>query len=93
MSDDVLIPGELPTSGVVGGTGSEQSSVERPGGTALRVLAGPLSRTETFGPVVSVTRFRTEDEAVAIANDTVYGLVNYVQTSPTRCSPRGEMAY
>ncbi|WP_315753235.1 MULTISPECIES: aldehyde dehydrogenase, partial [unclassified Bradyrhizobium] len=29
---------------------------------------------EIFGPVVSVTTFRTEDEALAIANDTLYGL-------------------
>ena len=29
---------------------------------------------EIFGPVVSVTTFRTEEEALAIANDTLYGL-------------------
>ncbi|ABQ38611.1 aldehyde dehydrogenase [Bradyrhizobium sp. BTAi1] len=29
---------------------------------------------EIFGPVVSVTTFKTEDEALAIANDTLYGL-------------------
>jgi len=29
---------------------------------------------EIFGPVVSVTRFRDDDEALAIANDTLYGL-------------------
>ena len=31
-------------------------------------------RTELFGPVMSVLRFETEDEAVALANDTVFGL-------------------
>lgn len=41
----------------------------------------PLAQVETFGPVVSVMRFKTEDEAVAIANDTVYGLVNYISTT------------
>jgi aldehyde dehydrogenase len=29
---------------------------------------------EIFGPCVSVTKFRDEDEAVHIANDTLYGL-------------------
>ena len=29
---------------------------------------------EIFGPVVSVTTFKTEDEALEIANDTLYGL-------------------
>ncbi|KIF71685.1 betaine-aldehyde dehydrogenase [Streptomyces sp. AcH 505] len=31
-------------------------------------------RDESFGPVLTVERFTTEDEAVALANDTVYGL-------------------
>ena len=29
---------------------------------------------ETFGPVVAITRFTTEDEAIELANDTRYGL-------------------
>jgi acyl-CoA reductase-like NAD-dependent aldehyde dehydrogenase len=33
-----------------------------------------LCRGETFGPVVSLYRFTTDDEAVALANDTRYGL-------------------
>ena len=33
-----------------------------------------LCRGETFGPVVSLYRFSTDDEAVALANDTRYGL-------------------
>ncbi|CAA9396961.1 MAG: Succinate-semialdehyde dehydrogenase [NAD(P)+] [uncultured Nocardioides sp.] len=37
-------------------------------------------REEIFGPVAPVTTFRTEDEAVARANDTEYGLVAYVFT-------------
>jgi acyl-CoA reductase-like NAD-dependent aldehyde dehydrogenase len=39
-----------------------------------------LAQTETFGPVVSVIRFRDEDEALRIANDTPYGLNAFVQT-------------
>lgn len=33
-----------------------------------------LYRDETFGPVVSIYAFNDDDEAVALANDTVYGL-------------------
>lgn len=36
---------------------------------------------ETFGPVVTIVPFRTEDEAVALANDTIYGLSSSVWTS------------
>ncbi|HLS92607.1 MAG TPA: NAD-dependent succinate-semialdehyde dehydrogenase [Microbacterium sp.] len=35
---------------------------------------------EIFGPVFAVATFRTEDEAVRMANDTEYGLVSYVFT-------------
>ncbi|MEO8906669.1 MAG: NAD-dependent succinate-semialdehyde dehydrogenase [Microbacteriaceae bacterium] len=35
---------------------------------------------EIFGPVLSITRFREEDEAVEAANNTEYGLVGYVYT-------------
>ncbi|MFC5928312.1 aldehyde dehydrogenase family protein [Cryobacterium melibiosiphilum] len=35
---------------------------------------------EAFGPVVTIETFTTEDEAVAIANDTVYGLAGAVWT-------------
>ncbi|WP_460702105.1 succinic semialdehyde dehydrogenase [Myceligenerans halotolerans] len=33
-----------------------------------------VAREETFGPVVSVTRVRSDDEAVAVMNDSEYGL-------------------
>ena len=39
-----------------------------------------IARTEIFGPVLSVMPFETEEEAIAIANDTPYGLTNYIQT-------------
>ncbi|MCB1027324.1 MAG: aldehyde dehydrogenase family protein [Microthrixaceae bacterium] len=40
-----------------------------------------IARDEIFGPVLSILPFDTEEEAVAIANDTVFGLTNYVQTT------------
>jgi len=40
-----------------------------------------LYREETFGPVVPVIAFRDDDEAVAIANDTEYGLSSGVVSS------------
>lgn len=36
-----------------------------------------LSREETFGPVAPLFRFKTEEEAIKIANDTEYGLATY----------------
>jgi aldehyde dehydrogenase len=33
-----------------------------------------IFQEEIFGPVVSVTKFKDEDEALSIANDTLYGL-------------------
>jgi succinate-semialdehyde dehydrogenase/glutarate-semialdehyde dehydrogenase len=39
-----------------------------------------ILRQEIFGPVLSIVRFRDEDEAVRIANDTEFGLVSYVFT-------------
>jgi len=45
------------------------------------VVAGSdILREEIFGPVVTIVRFTEEAEAVAIANDTEYGLVSYVFT-------------
>ena len=38
-------------------------------------------REEIFGPVLAMTPFDTEEEAIELANDTPYGLTNYVQTA------------
>jgi aldehyde dehydrogenase (NAD+) len=40
-----------------------------------------IMREEVFGPVLSMMAFDTEEDAIAIANDTDYGLTNYIQTS------------
>ena len=42
-----------------------------------------IAKTEIFGPVLSVIPFENEDEAIEIANDTPYGLTNYIQTQDT----------
>jgi aldehyde dehydrogenase (NAD+) len=39
-----------------------------------------IAREEIFGPVLSLIGYRDEDEAVHIANDTVYGLSAYVSS-------------
>ncbi len=40
-----------------------------------------IMREEIFGPVLSMMPFDTEQQAIALANDTDLGLTNYVQTS------------
>ncbi|MGL4285676.1 MAG: aldehyde dehydrogenase family protein, partial [Phreatobacter sp.] len=37
-----------------------------------------IAREEIFGPVLSILPYKTEEEAIEIANDTVYGLSSYV---------------
>ena len=39
-----------------------------------------IYREEIFGPVLAITPFDAEAEAIEMANDTVYGLTNYIQT-------------
>jgi aldehyde dehydrogenase (NAD+) len=39
-----------------------------------------VAQEEIFGPVVSLISFDTEDEAIAIANDSIYGLSGSVWT-------------
>jgi len=40
-----------------------------------------IYREETFGPVAPIVTFDDEDEVIAMANDTVYGLASYVYTN------------
>jgi aldehyde dehydrogenase (NAD+) len=46
-----------------------------------------IAQEEIFGPVLSILKFDTEEDAVQIANDTPYGLTNYVQSQDgERCN-------
>ena len=47
-----------------------------------------IAREEVFGPVLAMIPFDTEEEAIAIANDTPYGLAAYVQTGDARRAER-----
>lgn len=40
-----------------------------------------IAREEIFGPVLSIITYKTEEEAIEIANDTTYGLQAYVSSS------------
>ncbi|MCF8480503.1 MAG: aldehyde dehydrogenase family protein [Rhodospirillum sp.] len=53
----------------------------RPTVFAEATNAMTIAREEIFGPVLTIIPFDTEEEAVSIANDTVYGLASYFWTS------------
>ncbi len=40
-----------------------------------------IAREEIFGPVLSIIPYETDDQAIAIANDTPYGLSGYVSSA------------
>ena len=41
-----------------------------------------IAREEIFGPVLSIIKYSSEEEAIEIANDTEFGLAGYVQGEP-----------
>ena len=52
----------------------------------------PLAREEVFGPILSVLTIASTDEAIALANDTAYGLTASVFTSNARTALRAARA-
>ncbi|WP_290699579.1 aldehyde dehydrogenase family protein [Amphritea sp.] len=47
-----------------------------------------IARDEIFGPVLTIIPFDSEEEAISIANDTPYGLTNYLQTQDSEKANR-----
>jgi len=39
-----------------------------------------IAREEIFGPVIAILGYESEEQAIELANDTVYGLAAYVQS-------------
>jgi succinate-semialdehyde dehydrogenase/glutarate-semialdehyde dehydrogenase len=74
---------------VVGGERLRSKRCDGPNYYAPTVLANAdatmeCSCEETFGPVVPVTRFETEAEVIAAANDTPFGLAAYFYSTDVR---------
>jgi len=88
------ISGMIDTAKAEGGrvlTGGERMGGDHAAGyyLPLTIIAdvdnrSQLARNEVFGPVLAVTPFDTEDEAVALANDSDFGLGAYVHTQNLR---------
>ena len=47
-----------------------------------------IAREEIFGPVLSILTYKTDDEAIEIANDTDFGLIAYVSSADTERANR-----
>jgi aldehyde dehydrogenase (NAD+) len=69
---------DLITGGVERPEGLDQGYYIKPTVFANANNQMTIAREEIFGPVLTIIPYRTEAEAVAIANDTPYGLSGYV---------------
>ena len=77
----------LVTGGLGSPAGFDTGYYVRPTIFADVTPAMRIAREEIFGPVLVMIPFETEEEALRIANDTPYGLTNYVQSAdPARCN-------
>jgi succinate-semialdehyde dehydrogenase/glutarate-semialdehyde dehydrogenase len=63
---------------LTGGTASANGAFYSPTVLADVQHGSAITRTEIFGPVTTVVAYDDVDEAVRMANDTIYGLIAYV---------------
>jgi len=47
-----------------------------------------IAQEEIFGPVLAIIPYKTEEEAITIANDTIYGLAAYISSASTERANR-----
>ncbi len=52
-----------------------------------------IAQEEIFGPVLSLIGYEDDEDAVRIANDTLYGLSGYVSSSDQRAGTKGSPAH
>ncbi|MBU2670336.1 NAD-dependent succinate-semialdehyde dehydrogenase [Actinoplanes bogorensis] len=90
VNEDTVAKVDSLVQGALSGGATATTGGSRPSGAGFfyppTVLTGvapdsPILREEIFGPVAPIVTFESEAEAVAMANDTEYGLVAYVYTT------------
>ena len=69
----------LVAGGIEKPEGCEQGYYVQPTVFANVTTDMTIANEEIFGPVLCIIKYETEDEAIAIANDTEYGLAGYIQ--------------
>jgi succinate-semialdehyde dehydrogenase/glutarate-semialdehyde dehydrogenase len=83
VADVQALVGQAVTSGALAMVGEAPGRGHFYPATILTNVApgSEILQTEIFGPVAPIVVFDDEDEAVAMANDTEYGLIAYLYTS------------
>ncbi|MGB8841506.1 MAG: aldehyde dehydrogenase family protein [Aliidongia sp.] len=71
---------ELVTGGIGRPDGLDRGYYVKPTIFARVTPDMTIARDEIFGPVLAILPYQTEEDAVRLANDTVYGLAAYVQS-------------
>lgn len=65
----------------LGGTIPEGDGAFYPATVLTLTKDNPILQLEVFGPVAPIVTFESDEEAIALANDTEYGLIAYVYSS------------